>query len=50
MFAASKKGKSGGRWQLPVFMQAEIGQQKASLVREIEQWRRQCGLHERRLA
>ncbi len=46
-FATSKT--NGGHWQLPVFVQAEAGKQKASLVREVEQWRRQCGLHERRL-
>jgi hypothetical protein len=48
MFATSKSGRAGGHWQLPVFMQAEAGQQKASLARDVEQWRRQCGLHERR--
>ncbi len=45
MFATSK---SGGRWQLPVCLQAEVGKQKASLLRQVEGWRSQCGLDQRR--
>jgi hypothetical protein len=45
MFATSKI--TGGHWFLPVFLQGERGKQRASLVREVNQWRRQCGLHER---
>jgi hypothetical protein len=49
IFATSRGGKADGHWQLPVCIQAEAEQQRASLVREIEQWRRQCGLDERQM-
>lgn len=48
IYATSKSGKVGGHWQLPVFLQAEVGKQKASLLREVEGWRSQCGLDKRR--
>ena len=41
---------SGGYWRLPVCLPAEVGKRRAELLRDAERWRRECGLHERRVA